>query len=106
MGKAGDEQRGGCERCEGTGEVLEFTADGWEPFMCPACHGSCLDGPGDKKATGEEEWGALPNEPCRYCRQPGGVYFLVDDGPEGRVGLQPMRCDRCGRTWIADSASA
>lgn len=52
------------------------------------------------------DWGSLPDEPCRFCRKAGGVHFMLDDGPEGRVGLQPMRCDLCGRTWEADSVAA
>jgi len=52
------------------------------------------------------EWGHLPNEPCRFCRQPGGVHFMIDDGPEGRSGHQPMRCDLCKRTWEAGEATA
>lgn len=54
----------------------------------------------------EGEWGALPSEPCRYCHQIGGVFFMIDDGPEGRKGLQVTRCDKCGRSWEADSSSA
>lgn len=54
----------------------------------------------------EGEWGALPAEPCRFCRRTGGVMFLVDDGPEGRAGLSPVRCDLCGRSWVSDSTSA
>jgi hypothetical protein len=52
------------------------------------------------------EWGHLPGEPCRYCRRPGGVYFLIDDGPEGRSGFQVARCDLCKRSWLSDSATA
>jgi len=52
------------------------------------------------------EWGSLPAEPCRFCRKAGGVHFLIDDGPEGRSGLSPVRCDLCGRSWVPDSSSA
>lgn len=52
------------------------------------------------------DWGALRQEPCRFCRRLGGVHFLIDDGPEGKVGLQSMRCDLCKRTWTADSSCA
>jgi hypothetical protein len=52
------------------------------------------------------EWGALPAEPCRYCRKCGGVEFLIDSGPEGKAGLSPVRCHGCGRSWAADSTSA
>jgi hypothetical protein len=58
------------------------------------------------RATKADEWGHLPNEPCRYCRKPGGVYFLQDNGPEGRDGLQPMRCENCKRDWIAGTSTA
>ncbi len=54
----------------------------------------------------EGDWGALPGEPCRFCRQPGGVFFMREEGPEGGRGLQSVRCDKCGRDWIADSSSA
>lgn len=48
------------------------------------------------------EWGWLPNEPCRHCGVVGKVYFMADDGPEGRgEGLQPVRCDACKRSWQA-----
>lgn len=57
-------------------------------------------------ATKHEDWGHLPAEPCRYCRATGKVYFLIDDGPEGRDGLSPVRCDACGRSWVAGSSSA
>lgn len=49
----------------------------------------------------EGEWGFLKNEPCRFCYHTNCVYFLIDDGPEGRQGLQPTRCDCCKRTWNA-----
>lgn len=45
------------------------------------------------------EWGHLPGEPCRYCHIPGGVYFLIDNGPEGIKGLQIQRCVNCHRSW-------
>jgi hypothetical protein len=57
-------------------------------------------------STADGDWGYLPYEPCRYCRQVGGVYFLIDDGPEGKAGLEVVRCDRCGRSWVVDSALA
>jgi hypothetical protein len=52
------------------------------------------------------EWGHLPQEPCRYCRQIGGVYFCIDDGREGIGGLSSVRCDKCKRDWINDSPNA
>lgn len=54
----------------------------------------------------EGEWGHLANEPCRFCRHVGKVYFLIDEGPEGKSGLSPVRCDHCGRSWVPDSSSA
>lgn len=56
--------------------------------------------------TYQGEWGFLAQEPCRFCRQQGGVYFIIDEGPEGKAGLQIQRCDKCHRTWTADSSSA
>lgn len=58
------------------------------------------------KPAHEGEWGHLPQEPCRFCRHQGQVYFLIDDGPEGKKGLQVQRCDHCKRTWEADSSLA
>ena len=52
------------------------------------------------------DWGWLKDEPCRFCRQPGGVFFLIDEGPEGRDGKQVMRCDKCKRSWIVEGANA
>lgn len=54
----------------------------------------------------EGDWGHLPLEPCHYCRAVGGVYFLIDEGPEGRLGQQVVRCDLCRRSWVACSSSA
>jgi hypothetical protein len=54
----------------------------------------------------EGEWGLLDGEPCRYCHQIGKVLYLVDDGPEGKSGLQVVRCDACKRSWVVDSALA
>jgi hypothetical protein len=64
--------------------------------------------PEAEKATPavQGDWGHLPAEPCRYCRQVGGVHFLRDDGPEGRDGHQVTRCDKCGRSWEAGAATA
>lgn len=52
------------------------------------------------------EWGALPQEPCRYCRRQGGVQFRLDDDPTVQHGPQIVRCELCGRWWEADSSSA
>lgn len=55
-------------------------------------------------ATGD--WGHLSNEPCRFCHEIGGVYFRIDDSPCGKNEPQCVRCDKCGRTWEADSTAA
>ena len=47
----------------------------------------------------ESNWGALPQEPCRFCHEAGGVQFLIDDSPFGKNAAQVMQCTRCGRTW-------
>lgn len=52
------------------------------------------------------DWAALPEEPCRFCRAIGGIMFCIDEGPEGRDGQQIMRCEKCKRTWNADSSNA
>jgi hypothetical protein len=49
------------------------------------------------------EWGALPAEPCRYCRQVGGVFFRVTIRHED---LQETRCDKCGRSWVPGESGA
>lgn len=61
---------------------------------------------GTVRSASEGDWGHLPAEPCRFCRRPGGVHFLRDDGPEGRSAGQIVRCDRCGRDWVADTSAA
>lgn len=53
-----------------------------------------------------EQWGSLPQEPCRFCREAGGVLFLIDDGPPGRESPVIVRCGKCGRYWEADSRYA
>ena len=65
-----------------------------------------LEGYRITRPTHEGEWGALLQEPCRYCRQQGGMFFLNDEGWEGVAGHQIMRCDLCKRSWQADSATA
>ncbi len=52
------------------------------------------------------DWGRLEHEPCRFCRQAGGVLFMIDDKPGEQAGHQAMRCDKCGKTWEADSSCA
>jgi hypothetical protein len=52
------------------------------------------------------DWGTLPQEPCRFCHEIGGIFFMIDNGPEGHTGLQTVRCDKCKRWWIVDSACA
>ena len=53
-----------------------------------------------------EQWGSLPLEPCRFCRETGGVLFLLDEGPPGRESPVIVRCGKCGRHWEADSRYA
>jgi hypothetical protein len=61
----------------------------------------------ERKYKAEEgEWGWLPHEPCRYCREVGGVMFLRDEGPEGISGLSPVRCNNCKRSWVPGESSA
>ncbi len=54
----------------------------------------------------EGDWGFLPNEPCRFCHQTNCMFFLIDEGPEGKTGLSPVRCDKCKRSWTPDSSNA
>lgn len=53
----------------------------------------------EKTPAHEGEWGSLPNEPCMFCNEIGGIRFLIDEGPEGRAGLETVRCEKCGRSW-------
>lgn len=71
-----------------------------------AAQSEALSRRAEKAPVRAGRWGALPQEPCRFCRQVGGVHFLIDDGPEGRSGLSPVRCDRCKRDWIAGEVNA
>jgi hypothetical protein len=52
------------------------------------------------------DWGALPQEPCRYCHRPGKVRFLIDDSPWGKTQPHVTTCGWCNRTWTADSPLA
>ena len=61
---------------------------------------------GFSRTTDTSDWAALPEEPCRFCRVPGGVVFLIDDGPPGRESPVIVRCQKCGRHWEADSRYA
>jgi hypothetical protein len=54
----------------------------------------------------EGDWGHLPNEPCRFCHQIGGVYFRVDDSPRGKNEPQVVRCENCGRDWESHTTEA
>lgn len=56
-------------------------------------------------ALGGDDWGALPDEPCRHCRRTGGVEFLSSNHPLDQHAQQ-VRCRLCGRAWEADSPSA
>ncbi len=60
--------------------------------------------PSEPRPAIEGEWGMLA-EPCRHCHK-SPVYFLIDEGPEGKSGLPIMRCPHCKRDWVADSAMA
>lgn len=51
-------------------------------------------------------WGFLPGEPCRYCHATGAIMFLIDEGPEGMSDQQPVRCEKCKRTWSAGEPMA
>jgi hypothetical protein len=53
-----------------------------------------------------QDRGALLNEPCRYCHEVGGVYFVLDDSPWGKSQPQVVGCSRCGATWTADGPLA
>jgi hypothetical protein len=91
-----------CKTCGGSGLELCIAPTGEEfAFTCSKCGGS-----GEVCSAASGDWGMLPAEPCRFCRQVGGVHFLIDDGPEGRKGLSPVRCDQCGWIWVPGESSA
>lgn len=54
---------------------------------------------------GGNDWAALPEEPCRYCRRVGGVQFLASNHPLDR-DAQTVRCVLCYRVWTADGPYA
>lgn len=103
-----------CPHCESVNKVAGLFQSG------------TLDGKSDNKATcgfcGQKfevshiplkeydkdsgKWGFLPNEPCRFCHSKGCIYFMIDEGPEGKTGLSPVRCDNCKRTWTPESSTA
>lgn len=58
----------------------------------------------DKNNIGE--WGSLPQEPCRFCRKPGGVIFQVNEGQKNLCDPQVVMCRLCKKDWIADSPLA
>jgi len=93
-------------------ELLCDVADYVESHLPMACRGShaaveaWLKGetcPG--AALGGGDWGALPGEPCRFCRRAGGVEFLASNHPLD-LHAQQARCRLCGRAWQADSPNA
>lgn len=88
-----------CKTCNGSGSVSVIGGEALAP--CDDCEGT-----GEVCSAQSGDWGHLPNEPCRFCHKQGKVYFQIDDGPEGRRGLQASRCDNCGRSWTVDSANA
>ena len=67
---------------------------------------SDTDSPSDRIDPILEDWGLLPNEPCRFCHRIGGVRFQIDESPWGLANPQVMTCGNCGSTWTADSATA
>lgn len=54
----------------------------------------------------DDEWGYLPNEPCRYCKSIYCVYFRKSEGDVNKNDPQVVRCDACGRDWVAESSLA
>lgn len=60
---------------------------------------------GKGRALGGDDWGKLPDEPCHFCRRPGGVEFLASNHPLDQHAQQ-VRCRLCGNCWQADSSLA
>ena len=52
----------------------------------------------------EGDWVPLHNEPCRFCRRSGKVFYLNDS--VSTMNSETVRRDNCGRSWEADSSSA
>jgi hypothetical protein len=57
-------------------------------------------------STDTPDRGYLLEEPCRYCRRTGGVYFVIDDSPFGRNTAQVVACDHCKANWTVDGPLA
>lgn len=62
--------------------------------------------PAVNNLSGEDNWGALPEEPCRHCHEKGGVQFLIDDSPHGKNTSQIVRCTKCRNAWDVDGRQA
>lgn len=82
----------------------DMEGDGTFCQGCGRYTGCICQAPPEQSAI-DVDWVNLPQEPCRFCHAQGGVWFKIDEGPEGR-GSQPVRCDKCKRTWQVDSSSA
>ena len=54
----------------------------------------------------EAQWGALPEEMCRFCNRQGGVQFWYSELPLDRHGPQVVRCVTCKNVWNADGPLA
>lgn len=50
--------------------------------------------------------GYLLTEPCRFCKQVGGVFFIIDDSPFGRNTPQVVACEKCKNSWTVDGPYA
>ncbi len=46
------------------------------------------------------------DEPCRYCHQTGGVYFVIDESPFGVNTSQVVACEKCKNNWTVDGPLA
>lgn len=78
---------------------------GWATLFAEALNQVLAEVPTLPKLPPRYVWQPLPQEPCRFCREVGGVVYLREEGCQG-LYEQAVRCTRCRRLWDADSALA
>lgn len=61
-----------------------------------------LNGTNSTETFGGNDWGTLPNEPCRFCGRVGGVQFCASENPIDRTGSQIVQCTLCKAVWNVD----
>ena len=67
---------------------------------------SHVAGPPTPDRPASDQWGALTEEPCRYCHRQGGVQFWLSSHPLDNNGPQVVQCILCKNVWNADRGTA